>query len=90
MTFALVTATRFQFSYDNDEQLPLRTLNKDLKRTVYPTTKENNPPNPNREESQNYLNNQEVSHVKSSTMKIMQLIQVFMPLKNGTFLFIAW
>ena len=33
MTFALISATRFEFSYDKNEQVPLNTLNNDLKRT---------------------------------------------------------
>jgi hypothetical protein len=72
MTFALISATRFEFSYDKNEQVPLRTLNDDLKRNVSPTT-----------------NNQEL-YQPSNTIKLMQIIQIFITLKNGTFLFIAW
>ncbi|CAF3074927.1 unnamed protein product [Rotaria socialis] len=91
MTFALITATRFQFSYDKNEQLPLRTLNDDLKRKVFSTTVKANV-------NTNEYNTQEVdvNSIKqnafstSNTIKLMQLIQIFMTFKNGTFLFIAW
>ena len=82
MTFALITATRFEFTYESNEQVPLKTLNKDLKRTVYPTSQQYNP-------ATNF-NDPPTSYTLSSTMKLMQLVQVFMTLKNGTFLFIAW
>jgi hypothetical protein len=72
MTFALICATRFEFSYDKNEQLPLRTLNNDLKKTISPTT------------------NQQELYEPSNTIKLMQIIQIFITLKNGTFLFIAW
>jgi len=66
MTFALICATRFEFSYDKNEQVPLRTLNNDLKMNT---------------------NQQEQYH---TTIKLMQIIQIFTTVKNGTFLFIAW
>jgi hypothetical protein len=72
MTFALICATRFEFSYDQNEQLPLRTLNKDLKKKINSTT------------------NQQELYQPSNTIKLMQIIQIFLTLKNGTFLFIAW
>lgn len=91
MTFALITATRFRFSYEANEQLPLRTLNKDLKRTIYPTTKERNVySSSGNDEQQMHFQSEQQTYAKSSTMKFMQLVQVFMTLKNGTFLFIAW
>ncbi|CAF1955346.1 unnamed protein product [Rotaria magnacalcarata] len=91
MTFALITATRFQFSYDKNEQLPLRTLNDDLKRKVFSTTVKTNV-------NTNECNTQEVdvNSIKqndfstSNTIKLMQLIRIFMTFKNGAFLFIAW
>jgi hypothetical protein len=98
MTFALIVATRFQFSYDTNEQVPLNTLNKDLKRTIYPTTKLNS----NEQNIHSIINDehqieinvkqqqQQQSYRISNTMKLMQLMQIFMTLKNGTFLFIAW
>jgi hypothetical protein len=73
MTFALICATRFEFSYDKNEQLPLRTLNNDLKKKISPTT-----------------NQQQELYQQSNTIKLMQIIQIFITLKNGTFLFIAW
>jgi len=72
MTFALICATRFEFSYDKNEQLPLRTLNNDLKKKISSTT------------------NQQEFYQPSNTIKLMQIIQIFITLKNGTFLFIAW
>jgi hypothetical protein len=96
MTFALIVATRFEFSYNTNEQVPLNTLNKDLKRTIYPTTKLN----PNEQNIHSIINDehqieinlkqQQQQYQTSNTMKLMQLIQIFMTLKNGTFLFIAW
>ncbi|CAF3553584.1 unnamed protein product [Adineta steineri] len=101
MTFALITATRFQFSYETNEQVPLNTLNKDLKRSIYPTTKLN----VNEQDIHSVLNDeqqiqinikqqqqqqQQEQYQTSTTIKLMQLLQVFMTLKNGTFLFIAW
>jgi hypothetical protein len=80
MTFALISATRFEFSYDKNEQLPLRTLNDDLKRKVSPTKK----PSPANEQDE------QPSYQPSNTIKLMQIIQIFISLKNGTFLFIAW
>ena len=82
MTFALITATRFEFTYESNEQVPLRTLNKDLKRTIHPTNQDYN--------QTTNLTESQTSYTLSSTMKLMQLVQVFMTLKNGTFLFIAW
>ena len=80
MTFALISATRFEFSYDKNEQLPLRTLNDDLKRKISSTKKA---PHANEyDEQPNYQ--------ASNTIKLMQIIQIFITLKNGTFLFIAW
>ncbi len=73
MTFALICATRFEFSYDKNEQVPLRTLNDDLKKKISSTT-----------------NQQEQYSTASNTIKLMQIIQIFITLKNGTFLFIAW
>ncbi|CAF0952290.1 unnamed protein product [Adineta ricciae] len=72
MTFALISASRFEFSYDKNEQLPLHTSNAESKRS----TKSN-------------VNNEE-QYQTSNTIKLMQIIQIFMTLKNGTFLFIAW
>lgn len=72
MTFALICATRFEFVYDKSEQVPLRTLNEDLKKTISPTA------------------NQEDLYQASNTIRLMQIIQIFITLKNGTFLFIAW
>ena len=91
MTFALITATHFEFSYDKNEQLPLRTLNDDLKRKVFSTTIKTNV-------NTNEFNTEkvDVNLIKqndfstSNTIKLMQLIQIFMTFKNGTFLFIAW
>ena len=80
MTFALISASRFEFSYDKNEQLPLRTLNNDLKRKISPTKK---PPVPIEYDEKQY-------YQTSSTIKLMQIIQIFITLKNGTFLFIAW
>jgi hypothetical protein len=76
MTFALICATRFEFSYDKNERVPLKTLNNDLKKTISPTT----------------TNQQEQYHTtaESNTIKLMQIIQIFTTVKNGTFLFIAW
>ncbi|CAF1666387.1 unnamed protein product, partial [Adineta ricciae] len=71
MTFALISASRFEFSYDKNEQSPLRTSNAESKRS----TKSN-------------VNNDE-QYQTSNTIKLMQIIQIFMTLKNGTFLFIA-
>jgi hypothetical protein len=96
MTFALITATRFEFSYDTSEQVPLNTLNKDLKRTVHPTgklnTNEHNIHSVINDEQQIQINikQQQQQYQTSTTMKLMQIIQIFMTLKNGTFLFIAW
>jgi len=94
MTFALIVATRFEFSYDTNEQVPLNTLNKDLKRTIYPTTKlnsnEQNIHSIINDEHQIEINIKQNQYQTSNTMKLMQLIQIFMTLKNGTFLFIAW
>ena len=64
------------FPYDKNEQLPLRTLNDDLKKKVSSTTK-------------NPSDTQEL-YRPSNTIKLMQIIQIFITLKNGTFLFIAW
>ncbi|CAF0728189.1 unnamed protein product [Adineta ricciae] len=93
MTFALITATRFQFSYESSEEVPLNTLNKDLKRSVYPTsrlsTNERNIHSIINDDQQVHVNIKQ-SYQASSAMKLMQLIQVFTTLKNGTFLFIAW
>jgi hypothetical protein len=94
MTFALITATRFQFSYESNEQVPLNTLNKDLKRSIYPTAKLN----PNERNIHSIINDDQQIEInikqnqlyQTSTMKLMQIIQIFMSLKNGTFLFIAW
>ncbi len=93
MTFALITATRFQFSYDTNEQVPLNTLNKDLKRTIYPTAKLNS----NERNIHSIINDDQQIEINikqqfqtTNTMKLMQIIQIFMTLKNGTFLFIAW
>jgi len=72
MTFALICATRFEFTYDKNERIPLRSLNNDLKKTISPT-----------------MNQVDFSE-PSNTIKLMQLIQIFLTLKNGTFLFIAW
>ena len=98
MTFALITATRFQFSYDTNEQVPLNTLNKDLKRTIHPTklnTNEHNIHSIINDEQQIQINlkqqqQQQQQYKTSNTMKLMQIIQIFMTVKNGTFLFIAW
>jgi hypothetical protein len=95
MTFALITATRFQFSYDTNEQVPLNTLNKDLKRSIYPTAKlntnEHNIHSVVNDEQQIQINlKQQQQFQPSNTMKLMQIMQIFMTLKNGTFLFIAW
>lgn len=95
MTFALITATRFQFSYESNEQIPLNTLNRDLKRTIYPTSKSNpndpHIPNVSNDDQQIEVNiRQQHQFAATNTMKFMQLIQIFMTLKNGTFLFIAW
>ncbi|CAF3800809.1 unnamed protein product [Adineta steineri] len=82
MTFALISASRFEFSYDKNEQLPLRTLNDDLKKKISPTTKNSYP-----DESNNTNINQ---YETSNTIKLMQIIQIFLTLKNGTFLFVTW
>jgi formate hydrogenlyase subunit 6/NADH:ubiquinone oxidoreductase subunit I len=73
MTFALICATRFEFSYDKNEQLPLRIENEDLKKKISSTT-----------------NSQEQYSTAANTIKLMQIIQIFITLKTGTFLFIAW
>jgi hypothetical protein len=94
MTFALITATRFQFSYETDEQVPLNTLNKDLKRSIYPTarlnTNEHNIHSIINDEQQIQINLNQQPFSTTTTMKLMQIMQIFMTLKNGTFLFIAW
>ncbi|CAF2326711.1 unnamed protein product [Rotaria sp. Silwood2] len=94
MIFAFITATRFQYSYNINEQVPLNVLNQDLKRTVYPTTKlnttEHNIHSIVNDEEQIQINVKEQQYKLSNTMKLMQIIQIFMALKNGTFLFIAW
>jgi hypothetical protein len=94
MTFALITATRFQFSYETNEQVPLNTLNKDLKRTIYPTAKlnsqEQNIHSIINDEQQVEINLKQQFFPTTNTMKLMQLMQIFLTLKNGTFLFIAW
>ncbi|UJR13741.1 hypothetical protein I4U23_000751 [Adineta vaga] len=77
MTFALISASRFEFSYDKNEQIPLRTTNDESKRTTKSNIQSTNV-------------NQEEQYQASSTIKLMQIIQIFMTLKNGTFLFIAW
>jgi hypothetical protein len=69
----LICATRFEFSYDKNEQLPLRTANEDLKKKISSTT-----------------NSQEQYSTAANTIKLMQIIQIFITLKTGTFLFIAW
>jgi hypothetical protein len=67
MTFALICATRFEFIYDKNERIPLRTKNnEDFKQEEYQSV------------------------ATSNTIKLMQIIQIFTTLKNGTFLFIAW
>ena len=75
MTFALICATRFEFSYDKTEQVPLKTLNEDLKKRVASTA--------NQQEQYQTI-------TASNTIKLMQIIQIFTSMKNGTFLFIAW
>lgn len=98
MTFALIVATRFEFTYDTTEQVPLNTLNKDLKRTIYPTTAtskinsyEHNIHSIINDNNQIEINlKQQQQYQTSNTMKLMQIIQIFLTLKNGTFLFIAW
>lgn len=96
MTVALIIATRFDFSYDNDEQVPLNTLNRDLKRTINPTGKSQQT---NQQYIHNVINdepqieinvNEQQQYHSSNAIKIMQLIQIFFTLKNGIFLFIAW
>ena len=94
MTFALITATRFRFSYETDEEVPLTTLNRDLKRNIYPTAKlHSNEPHihsiVNDNQQIEVTIKQQPFHT-TNTMKIMQLIQIFFTIKNGTFLFIAW
>ena len=86
MTFAMISASRFEFSYDKSEQVPLRQLNNDLKRHISPTTRNahvNEPP-------MDDVAYQHVSYGRANTIKYMQLIQIFLTFKNGTFLFIAW
>ncbi|CAF1424816.1 unnamed protein product [Rotaria sordida] len=91
MTFALITATRFEFSYNNNEQLPLRTLNDDLKRKISSTTTSKHIyTNKYDEEQTNIDSIKQEQYVTSNTFKLMQIIQIFMSFKNGTFLFIAW
>lgn len=94
MIFAFITATRFQYSYDTNEQVPLSVLNKDLKRTAYPTTKmntnERNIHSIINDEQQIQINAQDTLYPLPNSVKIMQIVQIFMALKNGTFLFIAW
>ncbi|CAF1042855.1 unnamed protein product [Rotaria sordida] len=91
MTFALITATRFEFSYNNNEQLPLRTLNDDLKRKICSTTTSQHIyTNKYDEEQTNIDSIKQEQYVTSNTFKLMQIIQIFMSFKNGTFLFIAW
>lgn len=97
MTFALITATRFQFTYESSEQIPLNTLNRDLKRSIYPTSKFNTHErnihsivNDDQQVEINIKQQQQTQFATTNTMKLMQLMQIFMTLKNGTFLFIAW
>ncbi|CAF2775873.1 unnamed protein product [Rotaria sp. Silwood2] len=91
MTFALITATRFEFSYDNNEQLPLRSLNDDLKRKVCSTTIPKHVYTNKYDEQETNVNSiKQEQYVTSNTLKLMQIIQIFMSFKNGTFLFIAW
>ncbi|CAF0762968.1 unnamed protein product [Rotaria sordida] len=94
MIFAFITATRFQYSYNTTEQVPLNVLNQDLKRTVHPTTRlntnEHNIHSIINDDEQVQINVQEQQNKFSNTIKLMQIIQVFMTLRNGTFLFIAW
>ena len=85
MTLALISASRLEFSYDKHEHVPLRTLNDELKRHVSPTNKTR------------FANEFEESSIERSikqhretTIKYMQLIQIFLTVKNGSFLFIAW
>lgn len=81
MTFALISASRFEFSYDKSEQQPLRAVNDETKRQAaaskakpfYPTD-----------------SGMTEQYQASNTIRLMQIIQIFMTLKNGTFLFIAW
>lgn len=91
MTFALITSTRFEFSYDKTEQLPLRTLNDDLKKKVFSTTSQKSP-NTNQYSAQEITTDpiKQNDFPTSNTIKLMQIIQIFMTFKNGTFLFIAW
>ncbi|CAF3571774.1 unnamed protein product [Rotaria socialis] len=94
MIFAFITATRFQYSYDTNEQVPLNILNKDLKRAAYPPIK----PNSNErtihsiinDEQQIQINVNETLYTIPDSVKLMQIIRLFMALKNGTFLFITW
>ena len=95
MIFALIIATQFQFSYDTNQQVPLSVMNKNLNQVAYPIRKLNT----NEHDIQNIVNNEHQLHINlkqreqyqiSNTMKFMQLIRIFMVLKNGTFLFISW
>jgi hypothetical protein len=90
MTFALISASRFEFSYDKNEQLPLRTLNDDLKRNISSTTTKHSYPNENDAQQTNIHSTRQDQYETSNTIKLMQIIQIFITLKNGTFLFIAW
>ena len=85
MTLALISASRLEFSYDKHEHVPLRTLNDELKRHISPTNK------------MRFTSEVDASPIERSikqhretTIKYMQLIQIFLTVKNGSFLFIAW
>jgi hypothetical protein len=90
MTFALISASRFEFSYDKNEQVPLRTLNDDLKRKISSTTTKDSYPNEYDAQQTNINSTRQDQYETSNTIKLMQIIQIFITLKNGTFLFIAW
>ena len=90
MTFALITATRFEFSYDKSERQPLRSLNDDLRRQVSPTSRPVQSNEYDAQDSDAAAVNAQENYQTSSAIKYMQLIQIFLSFKNGTFLFIAW
>ncbi|CAF3834765.1 unnamed protein product [Rotaria magnacalcarata] len=94
MIFAFITATRFQYSYDTNEQVPMNILNKDLKRTAYPPIIPNNNERTIHsiinDEQQIHINVNETLYTIPDSAKLMQIVRLFMALKNGTFLFITW
>ncbi|CAF0789342.1 unnamed protein product [Didymodactylos carnosus] len=118
MACALGIATQFRFTYNEGEQIPLKSFQDDLKHKVHHTSPRQRLINEdddrglsnthsiitNEQQIQISIRNQQQHDNKhpfnasssfyqrraSQTMKIMQLVQLFMTVKHGTFLFIAW